>query len=33
LPRFIDKNAALALPDSAPCRGMAVPQLRVPVEE
>jgi heptosyltransferase II len=34
LPRFIDKNAALALPDGAPLpREWPVPQLRVPAEE
>jgi heptosyltransferase-2 len=34
LPRFIDKNAALALPDGAPLPPeWPVPQLRVPVEE
>jgi heptosyltransferase-2 len=34
LPRFIDKNAALALPDGAPLpREWPVPQLRVPPEE
>jgi hypothetical protein len=34
LPRFIDKNAALALPDGAPLPGeWPVPQLRVPAEE
>src|ERR1700741_3121364 len=34
LPRFIDKNAALALPDGAPLRSeWPVPQLRVPAEE
>src|SRR5262249_5533590 len=34
LPRFIDKNAALALPDGAPVPGeWPVPQLRVPPEE
>src|SRR5258707_8796048 len=33
LPRFIDKNAALALPDSAPLPPeWPVPQLRLPVE-
>ena len=34
LPRFIDKNAALALPDGAPLPGeWPVPQLRVPRDE
>src|SRR6201985_1538924 len=34
LPRFIDKNAALALPDGAPLPGeWPVPQLRVPAAE
>src|SRR5690349_10119955 len=34
LPRFIDKNAALALPDGAPLpREWPVPQLRVPRKE
>jgi len=34
LPRFIDKNAALALPDGAPPPGeWPVPQLRVPADE
>ena len=34
LPRFIDKNAALALPDGAPLPAeWPVPQLRVPAEE
>ena len=34
LPRFIDKNAALALPDGAPLTGeWPVPQLRVPKPE
>jgi heptosyltransferase II len=34
LPRFIDKNAALALPDGAPLPGeWPVPQLRVPADE
>ena len=34
LPRFIDKNAALALPDGAPLpMEWPVPQLRVPAEE
>src|ERR1700731_5125025 len=34
LPRFIDKNAALALPDGAPLPPeWPVPQLRVPAEE
>src|SRR5882757_2263723 len=34
LPRFIDKNAALALPDGAPLpQEWPVPQLRVPTEE
>jgi heptosyltransferase-2 len=34
LPRFIDKNAALALPDGAPLPGQwPVPQLRVPMDE
>ena len=34
LPRFIDKNAALALPDGAPLpREWPVPQLRVPAED
>lgn len=34
LPRFIDKNAALAQPDGAPLRPeWPVPQLRVPAEE
>jgi heptosyltransferase II len=34
LPRFIDKNAALALPDGAPLPPeWPVPQLRVPVDE
>ena len=34
LPRFIDKNAALALPDGAPLPGQwPVPQLRVPLDE
>ncbi len=34
LPRFIDKNAALALPDGAPLpREWPVPQLRVPADE
>jgi heptosyltransferase II len=34
LPRFIDKNAALALPDGAPLPGeWPVPQLRVPLGE
>jgi heptosyltransferase-2 len=34
LPRFIDKNAALALPDGAPLpTEWPVPQLRVPAEE
>ncbi|MCK1627584.1 lipopolysaccharide heptosyltransferase II [Bradyrhizobium sp. 160] len=34
LPRFIDKNAALAQPDGAPLRAeWPVPQLRVPAEE
>src|SRR4051812_4086589 len=34
LPRFIDKNAALALPDGAPLPPQwPVPQLRVPAEE
>src|SRR5256885_5821434 len=34
LPRFIDKNAALALPEDAPLPGeWPVPQLRVPAEE
>jgi heptosyltransferase-2 len=34
LPRFIDKNAALALPDGAPLPPeWPVPQLRVPTEE
>ena len=34
LPRFIDKNAALALPDGAPLPPeWPVPQLRVPVED
>jgi heptosyltransferase-2 len=34
LPRFIDKNAALALPDGAPLPGeWPVPQLRVPADD
>ncbi|MEY9127680.1 ADP-heptose:LPS heptosyltransferase [Bradyrhizobium yuanmingense] len=34
LPRFIDKNAALAQPDGAPLPAeWPVPQLRVPAEE
>ena len=34
LPRFIDKNAALALPDGAPLpREWPVPQLRIPPDE
>src|SRR4051812_4943533 len=34
LPRFIDKNAALALPEGAPLPGeWPVPQLRVPADE
>jgi heptosyltransferase-2 len=34
LPRFIDKNAALALPDGAPLPGeWPVPRLKVPTEE